>query len=296
MFQTFQNSAEIVFTLVPDGPILVRAQSVGIDPGVADMEFQRTCREGRPTVFLAGSGLKGVVRSHCERLLRSAGKFACDPTHTKDQATCGKLKLGAPDAERPHAGQCPACFTFGSFKLAGRFRVADAYPRKDLWELTNQTEVRIGVGIDRKSQAASGGVLYDTEVVVAGGFETKLTGESFTLWQLGLVLQALADLDAGFVRIGGNKARGMGNVRVTDLRVTMSSLDRRKGFLCGARKDGRAQHDYGLPERDEIQAPEGASEATVGLFRVVTYEGASVASLRDRLVQQSLRPYLGLAG
>src|SRR4051794_36788697 len=54
MFRTLQNTASLQLTLVPDGPILVRAQSVGIDPGLADMEFQRTRRDGQSTVFLAG--------------------------------------------------------------------------------------------------------------------------------------------------------------------------------------------------------------------------------------------------
>ncbi|HBL25934.1 MAG TPA: CRISPR-associated protein, partial [Acidobacteria bacterium] len=60
MFQTLQNTVKIEFRIIPDGPLLVRAQAVGLDPGVADMEFQRTHRNGRSTVFLAGSGLKGV--------------------------------------------------------------------------------------------------------------------------------------------------------------------------------------------------------------------------------------------
>src|SRR4051812_21926116 len=97
MFQTLQNTIRISFTLEPDGPILVRAQTVGLDPGVADMEFQRTHRNGRSTVFLAGSGLKGVIRSHAERLLRSRGLYACDPTLTKatggrQDVACGSLR------------------------------------------------------------------------------------------------------------------------------------------------------------------------------------------------------------
>ena len=97
---------------------------------------------------------------------KSAGRFACDPTKVREASTCGNFrnKLGAYSPDRPHAGQCGACFTFGSLKLAGRFRIGDAYPTDDLWEATNRTEVRTGVGIERKSQGASSGVLYDAEV------------------------------------------------------------------------------------------------------------------------------------
>src|SRR5437763_11435954 len=167
MFQTLQNTIRVSFTLEPDGPILVRAQTVGLDPGAADMEFQRTHRNGESTVFLAGSGLKGVIRSHAERLLRSRGLNACDPTMTKRSneganVACGSLRREDPrriDAKlRPHHGQCSACFTFGSLHLAGRFRVGDAYPLESAKKETNLTEVRTGAGIERRSQSAQRGV------------------------------------------------------------------------------------------------------------------------------------------
>jgi CRISPR-associated RAMP protein (TIGR02581 family) len=290
MFQTLQNTAKIGFTLVPDGPLLVRAQSVGIDPGIADMTFQRTHRDGRSTVFLAGSGLKGVLRSHCERLLRNAGFFACDPTKTQDPTSCGKGHM--PSSEYPHNGQCPACFTFGSLKLAGRFQISDAYPAAEMEELTNRTEVRTGVGIDRKSQAASTGVLYDTEVVVSGGFRTQVSGENFSLWQLGLILSAFQDLDSGLVRIGGCKARGMGTVRVQDWCVELGFLDRKSGKITGSRPVAPNDNPYKLVENDELSAAPGGVESARGLFRVLRFDKKAVEGLSSALITGPLHRYL----
>jgi CRISPR-associated RAMP protein (TIGR02581 family) len=293
MFQTLQNTAKIEFRIVPDGPLLVRAQSVGLDPGVADMEFQRTHRNGQSTVFLAGSGLKGVVRSHAERLLRSADHFACDPTQTKDSAICGKRKKDSPfDARYPHGNQCPACFTFGSLMLAGRFRIGDAYPPEELAEITNRTEVRTGVGIDRKSQAASQGVLYDSEVVVSGAFDARAQGENYSLWQLGLLLATLQDLGSGLVRIGGCKARGMGTVRLKDWRVELGFLDRETGKLTGARPQKAQENPYSLPQGDVLAEPAGSRTGRQGLFRLLTYEGDQVPGLIDTLVSGRLQRYL----
>jgi CRISPR-associated RAMP protein (TIGR02581 family) len=287
MFQTLQNTVTLDMTLVPDGPVVVRAQSVGLDPGIADMEFQRTRRDGKSTVFLAGSGLKGVLRAHSERILRSAGRFACDPTHTKDDPTmCGKRKREAADpaGHYPHQGNCAACFTFGSLKLAGRFRIADAFPPPEMDAATNATEVRTGVGIDRQSQAAKTGVLYDTEVVVAGGFRATIQGESFSLWQLGLLLEALRHLDVGLVRVGGGKARGMGGVRVRDLKVVLGSLTARPGSIAGAKREG-SNNPYGLPENDTIAAPSGGQIARHGLFQTLTYENEALTALTDALIE-----------
>jgi CRISPR-associated RAMP protein (TIGR02581 family) len=294
MFRTLQNTVSIDVTLVPDGPIIVRAQSVGLDPGPADMEFQRTRRNGRPTVFLAGSGLKGVLRSHSERLLRSAGRWACDPTQTKDPNICGKKKeLGEPQRDYPHAGQCSACFTFGSLNLAGRFRIGDAYPAPGTEAAANQTEVRTGVGIDRRSQAAATGVLYDSEVVVGGGFRTRVNGENFSLWQLGLILAALQDLDSGLVRVGGAKARGMGSVRVEDWSVELGFLNQAAGKITGARQMSDDKWRYGLPENDELAAPAGGNESRRGIFRTLRYEGKTVPALASALIQGPLQRYLG---
>lgn len=294
MFATFDNSVSIAFTLKPDGPVLVRAQSVGADPGLADMEFHRTRRDGRSTVFLAGSGLKGVIRAHCERLLRTHDHFACDPTKVSDRTTCGS---GKPDDARrrdprdyPHAGQCPACFTFGSLKLAGRFRVEDAFPVEALWEETNRTEVRTGVGIDRKSQGSSLGALYDTEVVVGGGFSVRIGGENFTLWQLGLVLEALEHLQAGYFRIGGGKARGMGKVTLEDVSIDVRMLGA-GGSLHGV-KDRTPRRDYGLRAEAPLPVEAPAVESQEGLFRTLHYPSEAVPDLRHALVDGALADYL----
>jgi CRISPR/Cas system CSM-associated protein Csm3 (group 7 of RAMP superfamily) len=296
MFRTLQNTVSIDVTLVPDGPILVRAQSVGIDPGPADMEFQRTHRNGKPTVFLAGSGLKGVLRSHSERLLRSVGRFACDPTQTKDRSNCGTKKERGLPSDYPHADQCDACFTFGSLKLAGRFRIGDAYPAPGMEEAANRTEVRAGVGIERRSQAAATreGVLYDAEVVVGGGFRARISGESFSLWQLGLVLAALQDVDAGLVRIGGAKARGMGSVRLQDWSVEFGFLSPEMGKILGAKpmKDDKT-NKYGLPPNDHLPAPDGAKSFRRGLFHNLRYEGTeAVQTLATSLIEGPLQRYL----
>jgi CRISPR-associated RAMP protein (TIGR02581 family) len=259
------------------------------------MEFQRTRRNGKSTVFLAGSGLKGVLRSHSERLLRSAEKFACDPTQTKDPGICGRRKEDAPDPgfHYPHSGHCAACFTFGSLKLAGRFRIGDAYPTAGQEEITNRTEIRTGVGIERKSQAAatSSGVLYDTEVVVAGSFETIIQGENFSLWQLGLVLAAVQNLDSGLVRIGGGKARGMGAVRIESRKLELGFLHHEGGKIQGARREG-PENPYRLPADDSLPEPPGAEESRLGLFHIRRFTGKPLQELSDALIVGPLQRYL----
>jgi CRISPR-associated RAMP protein (TIGR02581 family) len=301
MFHTFENSIEIDFQLVPDGPILVRSGVTTLDPAVAELEFQRTHHRGRPTVFLAGSGLKGVLRAHGERLLRTADKYACDPTKRRDPELCFEQKkkdLKRSTFARPFANQCAACFTFGSVNIAGRFHALDAYPAEARWDETNRTESRTQVALDRKSQgpAAGAGSLFEVEVVTAGAFEARVRGENFTLWQLGLVLQSLRDLDTGLVRVGGLKSRGMGAMKVEGLSLRFRTLDRNDGLLTAARNRGGNDHPYSIQAEEPVALPESpdVEEKREGLFRTVTITEEAVAQVSEGLIAGPLSTYLDL--
>ena len=148
------------------------------------------------------------------------------------------------------------------------------------------------MGIDRRSQSAQRGVLYDTEVVVRGGFDVRIQGENFSLWQAGLVLSTLEDLNAGLVRIGGCKARGMGSVFVKGLKVELGFLDRTSDKLTGARRIASSEADYALPEADQIKALEGGEPGERGLFRTISYKGDNVSRLVNALIAGPLESHL----
>ncbi len=290
MFDQFQNSVKISMTLVPDGPLLLRSQNSGLDPAIADIEFMRTTRNGQSTVYLPGSSVKGVVRAHTERLLRGHGRFACDPTRGRDAKSCGNGKYARDHVgpHYPHKRQCSACFTWGSLQLAGRFRFGDAYPSSNHEHEANQTEVRTGVGIERHLQSAKHGVLYDNEVVTAGGFELHLSGENFALWQLGLAAQALRDLHDGYFQLGGCKSRGMGTVRLQDVRLEFRFLANSPPGLLGA-----ASSEYNLDAKNlDLENREGFRHCEAGLFRETRCEGKAVDWLFDRLIEGPLKNYL----
>jgi len=130
--------------------------------------------------------------------------------------------------------------------------------------------------------------------VVGGGFRATIQGESFSLWQLGLVLAALQHLDAGLVRIGGGKARGMGSVRVQDMKVVLGSLLAPPDTIAGATRESPS-NPYRLPENDTIAAPPGGLAARHGLFQTLTYEKEPLAALADALIDGPLQRYLARA-
>ncbi|MCL6451327.1 MAG: hypothetical protein K6T75_08555 [Acetobacteraceae bacterium] len=238
MFKTLVNEATVGVRIEAHGPLLIKAPDTApIDPTLPDSMFVRTWKDGRLTVYIPGSSLKGVVRSHAERLLRTWENQArraggsppwtvpiCDPL--SEPCRPGKAPRkgraetdaegGQTDEERlsgmdAYSRSCPACRTFGNTELAGRLAFSDFYPvTGEGYADPNRTEVRTGVGISRITQAAARGRLYQIEAVVRGAFAGQAHLRNFHLWQLGLLSQVIRDIDEGLVLLGGAKARGFG--------------------------------------------------------------------------------------
>jgi CRISPR/Cas system CSM-associated protein Csm3 (group 7 of RAMP superfamily) len=207
MHNRLLNEAILDFTIVPEGPILVKAGETGADPTRPDMEFVRTWRNGERVVYLPGPSLKGVIRSHCERIARTVGEGrSCNPV-AKGKSCVERNGLKQEhDGRYVHSRSCFICQMFGNTVLAGRVRTADAYPNGEV-----RTEERNGVAIDRVFGSVAVGP-FQMEVVTAGEFKTKIAIRNFTVAQLGLLALALRDLKLGRVGVGFGKSRGLGHV------------------------------------------------------------------------------------
>jgi CRISPR-associated RAMP protein (TIGR02581 family) len=217
MHKRLLNEAVLDFAIVPEGPILVKAGETGADPTRPDMEFVRTWHNGERVVYLPGPSLKGVIRSHCERIVRTVGEGkSCNPV-VKDES-CGDRFDQDDPGPKVHAGSCFICQIFGHTVLASRVRTKDAYP-VDADAI--RTEERNGVAIDRVFGSVAGGALFQMEVVTSGAFRTKIVIRNFTVAQLGLLALALRDLKLGRVGVGFGKSRGLGHVTLEWEKLTL---------------------------------------------------------------------------
>ncbi|HSL83375.1 MAG TPA: RAMP superfamily CRISPR-associated protein, partial [Thermoanaerobaculia bacterium] len=221
MFRKLYNRAIFEAELVPEGPILIMEGGPVLDPTAPDLAFVRTLRGGRSTVYVPGASLKGVIRSHAERILATemGPNAAEDPfdrhARRRREARSARERRGGPDRPAVYRSSCEADRVFGSTEIAGRFRIADALPVDDeTLAAANRTEVRYSVAIDRVKQSARGAALFEQEAVTQGAFKARAVLENYELWMLALVLQVLRDLNDGFVQIGHAKTRGFGTVRL----------------------------------------------------------------------------------
>ncbi|NJL39940.1 MAG: CRISPR-associated protein [Leptolyngbyaceae cyanobacterium RM2_2_4] len=325
MHKRFVNHCTIELSLIPDGPILIKSGKEGADPTKPDMEFVETYHEGGRSLYLPGSSLKGAIRAHAERIVRTVGRdskpnesgvlWANDPLndnydYLKDPKDKKKTLLS-------HRIYKESSFTdqlFGNVEIASRLRIEDAYPI-DRTQL--KVEERNGVAIDRVFGSVAVGP-FNYQVCTAGAFKTKIHLKNFTLAQLGLIGLVLRDLNDGWFGIGFAKSRGMGQVAVTlkqaivqypgCVLVEENSVTKIKQLgsakqpwnntmLLGAGEflSEEDANTYGFSANDQQDTPVAAEAMTLGFGVQLTWAEGTVTDLFERAVKSWSKVVLGVA-
>jgi len=328
MHKRFVNHCTLELTISPCGPMLIKSGKEGADPTKPDMEFVETYHQGGRSIYLPGSSLKGAIRAHAERIVRTVGSdkrpnnpgevWASDPL-SRDRKNNPNLYLDEwkkQNKTHPYPGAGlykESCFTsqmFGSTSVASRIRVEDAYPL-DVKRL--KIEERNGVAIDRVFGSAVPGALFNYQVCTAGEFRTKIHLKNFTLAQLGLVGLVLRDLNDGWFGLGFAKSRGMGLVEATlnsaivqypgcvldgdAVKAIGTDQTWNKTMLLGAGEflDDTEANRYGFPKPDHQETPVAGDTMPLGFGVQMTWTGTEqVNDLFSRAVK-SWSKILGVA-
>jgi len=276
MLKKLFNECTFKLILTPVDPILVKSGYATISG--PDMSPVTTWRNGEFQVFLPGSSLKGVFRSHAERVIRTIKEgIVCIPyqrveqdhrgpkAKNYDDVFCGnkfQLRRGRLykedlSNETIYRESCPACRLFGSTDFIGRIAISDAYLQEDS---PVSVERRDGVGIDRFTGGAAHRAKFELEVVSRGIFETTIRLRNFEIWQLGMIAVILQDLRDNLFQIGSGKSRGLGTVHGEVSEFTIMFLKSPvaeampAGELWGLGKFlEEAEEDYGTDENDVLK-------------------------------------------
>lgn len=319
MHKRLVNHCTISLTIIPDGPILIKSGKEGADPTKPDMEFVETYHQGGRSIYLPGSSLKGAIRAHAERIVRTVGSdrkptnpkqiWANNPLddnydYLKDK-TDKQKKLPASTIYKESS------FTdqlFGNTAIASRIRIEDAHP-VDPKQI--KLEERNGVAIDRVFGSVAVGP-FNYQVCTSGEFRTKIHLKNFSLAQLGLLGLVLRDLNDGWFGIGFAKSRGLGTVVVKYEQAIVQypgcqlredgiwAIGSQKSWantaLLGA-AEFLTENPYGFPEGDRDEnTPVAAQEMALGFGVQLTWTGETqVKDLFRRAVQAWSRPLQGAA-
>jgi CRISPR/Cas system CSM-associated protein Csm3 (group 7 of RAMP superfamily) len=168
MLKKLVNEAYFTLRITTTGPLLVKSERATVNG--PDMAPVQTFRNGQQEIYLPGSSLKGIFRSHVEKIVCSLKPHVvCYPFSDKKEKdsiieqrrqdyrdSCGAifayLASSSKDKRREldarseyiYANSCPTCRLFGSTSFIGRLAISDAHLASG-----SITERRDGVGIDR---------------------------------------------------------------------------------------------------------------------------------------------------
>jgi CRISPR-associated RAMP protein (TIGR02581 family) len=324
MLKKLINEAFFTLRITAMGPVLIKSGRATVSG--PDMTPVLTFRNGEQEVFLPGSSLKGVFRSHLEKIVCSLKPHVvCYPFSGSEEKeadlvqrrrdyrdSCSAIftqlakenkekreELGV-KTEYIYANSCPTCRLFGSTGFIGRLAISDAY-------LASKSikEQRDGVGIDRLTGGASHGAKFELEVVSTGViFETDIHLRNFEIWQLGMLFIVLQDMQDELIHIGSGRSRGLG-------KVTAQISDQGRngwpgGFVTSCIRDMREHEEpnelwglgrwlndqsasYGTWQDDRLQlgTPVEASPRGIRMLRV--FEGEALKSLQNGAIEAFIK-------
>jgi CRISPR-associated RAMP protein (TIGR02581 family) len=287
MFKQLVNECVIDLHIKVEGPALIKSGLAQVSG--PDMAWVRVLRDGKPQVYLPGSSLKGVLRSHAERIARTLNsESTCNPFADSGSAkSCGRVfDKTKPSNTEAYRDSCLICKLFGSTGFAGRLATADAYAIGTPPEPTQ----RDGVGIDRFTGGAAHGAKFELEVITEGAFATTLHLRNFELWQLALVGFVLQDFNDGLIRIGTGRSRGLGQVRGEIAQMRVDFLGPQSPQIVAGELPLRGvgalfgeAESYGMIVPDEVHIPytgelKSNGLRTTALFPNNTFPWAAVGS------------------
>jgi CRISPR-associated RAMP protein (TIGR02581 family) len=276
MLNRLVNEAQFRLLIKTTGPILVQSGQATVNG--ANMTPMVTYRSGNAEVFLPGSSLKGVFRSHLEKIICSVEpQVVCDPfwslsgSHRRTEnletrqrdflPSCGdefkrrkdrfKKSQGerrqadfpeldeSNDPTRTNVIYRDSCPTC---RLFGSTSFIGRVSISDAYLVSADqglVERRDGVGIDRLTGGASHSAKFDADVVRPGvEFLTTIYIRNFEIWQLGMLFQVVRDLEAELVRIGSGRSRGLGMVKAS---IDMQERDGQQGGVTTSTISGGSE-------------------------------------------------------
>lgn len=221
MFDVFKNRLELEGTLLTVTALRI-SQGRSLEPIGSDLPVVKDAL-GHP--LIPGSSFKGAMRSRLESFLRGIDdNLAANPAIEEEWAIPSTEMKQLKEKYTNDATLTEAIIEktdltsllFGSPWMASKFQVRDLLVLPDTW--FGQYQERDGVSIDRDTETAADGKLYDFQVVPAGtSFKFKAIVENAEEWELGLLMIGLHQFETEQIPLGGGRSRGLGVVKLTNL-------------------------------------------------------------------------------
>lgn len=285
-------------------PIIIKSGKASLSG--PDDNPVKTWRSGKEIdePFIPGSSLKGVFRSHLEKVIRTFNEeLVCLPYLAVKDANKDNLKGyhifcgnkfqermkdkewsgDAPSTELVYRESCPICKLFGSTFFKGRIEIPDAYLKAGTEAIL---EERDGVAIDRFTGGAASGALFQVEVVSKAQFQTRINVHNFECWQIGMLAILMNDLEDELIQIGSGTSRGFGRIRgtvnntIVNIFRSLPNDSQIWGLGC-CLGDGT----YGTAADDSLALNQSPTEKIEGIWKKYEFAGEALEELKTSSIE-----------
>jgi CRISPR/Cas system CSM-associated protein Csm3 (group 7 of RAMP superfamily) len=184
------------------------------------------CLDARGRPYVPGSSLRGALRSHVERVVRTiAGDAAAwDLQQAQDKGQ----EFSEYEDFKENNVECLVSRVFGFSALGGRILFSDAVPLyADRFEC--RRKLLDHVALDRFTGGAADKRKFNSrpyfppgppsDVGTEGDLECEIELYDFDAWHLGMLLLMLRDLRLGRVMLGHGKNKGFGRLRLEHVEI-----------------------------------------------------------------------------
>ena len=182
-FDTFESTYEIRGTITMETPLRIGKQIAPYSISSAPVLLQYDASKRDYVPFIPGSSLKGVLRSSCERIVKSYGEPICALPNT-----CSK---------------CRICTVFGAQDTGAKIRVRDCTLSVDTVYWRSTEERPHNAEIKKKR-----GRYWTEEDVPPFVFVLHIAIANATEEDVALVLLGLDEFNRKRAHIGGGVSRG----------------------------------------------------------------------------------------
>jgi CRISPR-associated RAMP protein (TIGR02581 family) len=298
MLKALVNEARLRLDITTQGPLLVKTGEATVIG--AQMAPVQTYRHGRKEVYLPGSSLKGLFRSHSEKVINGIkAQVACNPLLQPNdndmrgdrlyRVSCGSRVKEDWTHYEIYARSCPTCRLFGSTSFGSRVAIEDAYLTGDSANRESLLEHRDEIAIDRLTGGVSGNAKFDLAVVTEGTtFSTDIRLRNFEIWQLGLLFVIIQDMEDELLRLGSGRSRGLGKIKasISDGCVTLGSARTGKneepgnelwGLGCWLREEAA---NYRTERDDRLTLTPPVEHIPGGIRRTRIFKGEALNRLK----------------
>ena len=211
-FERFENRYVIRGRIRMETPLRIGKQIAPYSISSAPVLLQYDAERDEYVPFIPGSSLKGVLRSACERILRSFGEKVCEPPRTCDK--------------------CMVCTLFGSQEKGAKVRVRDCvFNRENVyWRFTEERPHHADIykynNFSRKYENKPNPRGYRTEEeILPFTFDLCIEMDNATDKEISFILLGLEEFNYKRAHIGGGVSRGLGVVVMEGINVRKKVLN-----------------------------------------------------------------------